>query len=129
MKERIKVLRKALNLTQQDFADKIGLKRNSVASYEIGRNEPMEAVIISICREFGVSERWLRNGTGTMFVEADTDKELAALFAKFAQSTIVKDDPFTKTMLIEIMKFMTDATDEEWAPIKKFIKRLANTIE
>lgn len=69
MNERIKKLRKALDLTQQAFADRIGLKRNTIAQYEIGRNEPIDAVILSICREFDVNEDWLRTGNGEMFVE------------------------------------------------------------
>ena len=52
MKERIKALRKTLGLTQQEFADRVGLKRNSLANYETGRNTPMDAVMKSICREF-----------------------------------------------------------------------------
>lgn len=67
MKDRIKLLRKTLDLTQQEFADKIGLKRNSVASYEIGKNYPMDTVIKSICREFNVNEEWLRTGEGEIF--------------------------------------------------------------
>lgn len=72
MNERIKELRKRLDMTQQAFAEKIGIKRNTVAQYEIGRNEPIEAIISSICREFNVNEEWLRTGTGEMFVENDT---------------------------------------------------------
>lgn len=69
MKDRIKSLRKSLDITQQEFADRIGLKRNSVASYEIGKNYPMDTVIKSICREFNVNEEWLRTGEGDMFEE------------------------------------------------------------
>ena len=43
MSERLKKLRKALDLTQQEFADRLGIKRNTVAQYEIGRNEPIDA--------------------------------------------------------------------------------------
>jgi len=129
LNKRLRLLRKTLDLTQQEFADKIGMKRNTIANYETNRNEPSNSVISLICREFNVSETWLRTGEGEMFIEVDADKELATLFAKFAQSTIVKNDPFTKTILIEIMKFMVEATEEEWIPIKKFIKKLANTIE
>lgn len=71
MNERIKKLRKALDLTQQEFADRIGVKRNTIATYEIGRNIPLDAVISSICREFNVSEEWLRTGEGEMFVQRE----------------------------------------------------------
>ena len=78
MNERLKKLRKALDLTQQEFGDRIGIKRNTLANYEIGRNEPIDAVINLICREFNVSETWLRTGEGEMFVERTRDDELAA---------------------------------------------------
>lgn len=67
MNERIKQLRKELGLTQQQFADKIGIKRTTIATYENGRNSPIDAVISLICREFNVNETWLRNGSGDMF--------------------------------------------------------------
>lgn len=64
MKERIRKLRRTLDLTQQEFADKIGMKRNTIANYETGRNEPSASVISLICREFNVNEVWLRTGEG-----------------------------------------------------------------
>ena len=78
LNERLKKLRKALDLTQQEFGDRIGIKRNTLANYEIGRNEPIDAVINLICREFNVSETWLRTGEGEMFVKRTRDDELAA---------------------------------------------------
>ena len=78
MNERLKKLRKALDLTQQEFGDRIGIKRNTLANYEIGRNEPIDAVVNLICREFSVSETWLRTGEGEMFMERTRDDELAA---------------------------------------------------
>lgn len=72
MNERIKLLRKKLEMTQQEFASKIGVKRNTVAQYEIGRNEPIDSVINLICKEFNVDELWLRTGEGEMFLKQDT---------------------------------------------------------
>ena len=82
MNERIKKLRRELNLTQQEFADKISIKRGAVANYEIGRNIPTDAVVSLICREFNVSENWLRFGTGEMF-RPSPSSALDALAAEF----------------------------------------------
>lgn len=71
MNERLKELRKSLHLTQKAFAEKIGAKQNTIATYEMGRNNPSDPVIHSICIAFGVNEDWLRNGTGDMFVVPD----------------------------------------------------------
>lgn len=91
MKDRIKSLRKSLDMTQQEFADKIGLKRNSVASYEIGKNYPMDTVIKSICREFNVNEEWLRTGEGEMFEELTEQQKIikyTALLLKDKDSAV-----------------------------------------
>jgi len=86
LNERIKKLRRSLDLTQQEFADRIGVKRNTVATYEGGRNEPVDSVVSLICREFGVREEWLRFGTGEMFAPAPTS-ELDALASKYPKMT------------------------------------------
>lgn len=67
LNDRIRKLRKVLDLTQQEFADRLGVKRNTVATYEVGRSEPIDAVFSLICREFNVNEEWLRTGEGEMF--------------------------------------------------------------
>ena len=72
MNERIKKLRKALDLTQREFAERIGMKSNTIATYEMGRAIPSDPAINNICKEFGVNEAWLRTGDGTMFAPTPT---------------------------------------------------------
>lgn len=73
MNDRIKALRKTLKLTQQGFADRLGVKRNTVAQWEIGVNNLSDQVTRAVCREFNVSETWLRTGEGEMFVPKAAD--------------------------------------------------------
>lgn len=89
MNERLKKLRKTLDLTQQDFANRIGVKRNTVATYEMGRSSPSDSAVSLICREFNVNENWLRNG-GTdddMFIKLNEDEELAMYTQMLLDST------------------------------------------
>ena len=79
MKDRLKQLRKELGLTQQEFSDQIGIKRNTFSQYENGRNEPIDAVIKLICGKFNVNEDWLRTGEGEMFPDISRDDELQHL--------------------------------------------------
>ena len=69
--ERIKKLRKALNLNQTEFGNRIGVKQSSVAGYETGVRIPLDSIIVSICREFNVNKTWLETGKGDMFVQPD----------------------------------------------------------
>ncbi len=78
MKDRIKALRKSLQLNQTAFGEKIGIKQGTVAGYENGSRQPIDAVISAICREWNVSEKWLREGEGEMFVSANRLQKLHA---------------------------------------------------
>ena len=91
MNERIKQLRKVLDLTQQKFADKLGVKRNTVGQWECGINAITDRVIFSICREFDVSEEWLRAGEGEMFEQLTEQQKImkyTALLLKDKDSVI-----------------------------------------
>ena len=91
MKDRLKKLRKELDLTQQAFADKIGMKQNTIAQYEMGRTTPSDAIIFSICREFGVNGKWLRSGEGEMFEELTDQQKIlkyTALLLKDKDSAV-----------------------------------------
>lgn len=110
--ERIKKMRKALDLTQQEFADRIGMKRNSIAQVETGRNTS-DQTITSICREFNVSETWLRTGEGEMFIQQSKDDELEQVLSDIAAS----DDELIK----RIIRAYWRLDDKEKAAVKKLI--------
>lgn len=113
MKERLKKLRKELNLTQQEFADRIGISRGNIATYETRDGSPGNSVINLICREFNVSETWLRTGEGEMFVKQTEDDELAMVFSAIAAS----DDDLIKRIIRAYWKL----DDREKAAVKKLI--------
>lgn len=79
MNERIKELRKALGLTLEEFGAKIGMGKSSVSKIEKGLNGTTDQTIRSICREFKVSEDWLRTGEGDMF-----DQEQPSILARLS---------------------------------------------
>lgn len=82
MKERIKKIRKMLDLTQQEFAERIGSSQNVLANYELGRRNPSNSVINNICKTFSINEEWLRTGSGEMFTP-DASEEIEQLTKKY----------------------------------------------
>lgn len=73
MNERIRELRKGLNLTMEAFGERIGVSKSTISNIENGNREATEHMIKSICREFGADYIWLTTGEGDMFVESDDD--------------------------------------------------------
>ena len=74
---RIIELRKNLNLTQDEFAKKIGLSRNFIWMIEKGDRIPSDRTVADICRTFGVDEIWLRDGIGEPFREKSDEEQIA----------------------------------------------------
>ena len=99
MNERIKLLRKALKLNQTDFGARIGVKQGTVAAYESGARVPLDSVIVSICREFGVSESWLRSGEGEMFLQLSREEEIT----KFCMSIIRDPDSEFQRQFVSVL--------------------------
>lgn len=82
MKDRIKELRKALNLSQAEFSDIISYSRCYTAELENGRKRVNDRIVSLICERFNVSEAWLRDGSGDMFApkiqtESLSEREIA----------------------------------------------------
>ena len=114
MKDRIKKIRKELDLTQQKFADRLGVKRNTVGQWECGINAITDQVITSICREFNVNEDWLRTGQGEMFIKQTRDEQIASFIGSIQSS---EDDSFKKRFIS-----MLSALDEsEWEVLEKMV--------
>ena len=123
MKDRIKQLRNTLGLTQEKFAERLGVKRNTIATYEIGRNEPIDAVISLMCREFNVNENWLRNGEGEMFKERSPSEEVGY----YVEELLEYDghgNPFYD-MIIEMMKTYTELDEKSQAVIRNYFQSVA----
>ena len=127
MNERIKALRKELNLTQQEFADRLNIKRGAVANYEIGRNEPIDAVVSLICKTFNVSEEWLRDGSGEMFIERSPEEEVGY----YVEDLLEYDGNGNAfyDAIIEMMKTYHSLDDKSKTVIREYFKNVADGIK
>ena len=117
MKDRIKALRKALSLNQTDFGSKIGVKQSAVAAYESGSRTPLDSVIVSICREFGVNERWLRTGDGEMLMHLSREEEIM----RFA-ATVVRDP--SSEFQRSFVSVLARLTPEQWQLMEEMARKL-----
>ena len=100
--ERIKHIRKSAGLTQQKFADTIGLKQNTVATFEMGKTSPSDRTIADICREFGVDRVWLETGAGEPFKERPRSEQIADILSK----AVTDDD--SRSRLIRAFSMLPD---------------------
>lgn len=120
MNERIKELRKLLGLTQQQFADKIGTKRNTLAQYESNRITPSSAVVSLICREFNINESWLREGSGDMLKSNDRYTDIARLTTQLLNE---ESDSFKNRFI----SMLANLNPDEWEVLEKCALELYNT--
>lgn len=110
--ERITALRKSLNLTQQEFARRIGSSRDVIANIDGKRNPPSQIVLTAICREFNVSYAWLKDGSGDMLLPPDEDDAVNRL--------MLGDSDFAKFVFRALAKLPPEA----WEMFRQFIENL-----
>lgn len=119
MNNRIKELRKQLNLTQEEFSSKVNLSRNFIAQIESGSKSPSERTVLDICREFSVNEDWLRTGQGDMFKPQTKNEELLS----FVNDVIeLEDDSFKKKLVNALTKLDT----KDWEYLETIASKLLN---
>jgi transcriptional regulator with XRE-family HTH domain len=94
-----------------------GSKRNTVAKYETEANMPSTAVVSLICREFNVSEEWLRNGVGDMFLPTDRNADIAKLTKQLLNE---ESDSFKN----RFVSMLANLTIEEWEFLERKAKEL-----
>lgn len=117
---RIKELRNSLDLTQQKFADRLGIHRGAIANYELERNVPIDAVISLICREFNVREAWLRDGTGEMLEVKPRAEELGELVRKLLAD---RPESFRSRLITSLLRFEPDSP--EWQILENIYNSIA----
>lgn len=113
--ERVREVRKNLCLTLDKFGEHIGIKKSALSSIENGRSNLTDANIKAICREFNVDYIWLTTGAGEMFIENDDE------FRKKIDRIMASEDDTRKILF----KSLVDASDNDIAAIKQFIKNTA----
>lgn len=124
MNERIKELRKSLDMNQTEFGNKIGVKQTTIAGYETGVRTPIDSVILSMCREFNVNEEWLRTGKGEMFLPVPEEDEVASYVAELLEP----DNPFTE-LIVQIMRTYSQLDSKSQEVLLEFSRKLKENIK
>lgn len=112
MEDRIRKIRRDFDLTQQQFSEKLKVSRNNVAGYEAGTRKPSDAVISLICREFNVSEEWLKDGIGEPYIQVNREDQLMEWAGR-----VLSEEPssFRKRFVTMLSKL----SEKDWEVLEK----------
>lgn len=114
---RISTVIKSSGLTKTAFSKKIGLSQPFVSQLASGDASPSDRTIVDICREFGVSEHWLRTGDGEMFVRLSREEEIT----KFAMSIVRNPDSEFQRRFVSVL---AQLTPEQWQLMEQMAHQL-----
>ena len=121
MKSRITELRKSLNLTQDEFAKKLGLSRNYIWMIEKGERIPPDRTISDICRIFDIQEDWLRHGLEPMRAAKSREEEIAELVG----SALSGSSDFKKA----VIRMICSRTDDELKALEAALQAVYESIK
>lgn len=124
MQNRIKRIRAEMGLTQSAFGKKIGLSQNFIWMLETGQRVPSDRTIRDICREFGVSETWLRTGAGEMKADTTREEEMGALLGSLLAD---RPESFRTALITVLLRF--DPDGPEWSVLEQIYRNIAAEAE
>lgn len=107
----------SLGITRAEFADKLNLSRAAVTKFCKGEIALSDRTIADICRVFGISEAWLREGRGEMFAPLGRKERLAKTFGQF----LGKNPDEVQTALFEIV---CNFDDSDWEKVAKYAEEI-----
>lgn len=117
MNERIALVRKSLGLTQEKFAEQVGLSRNFMWMIESGTRVPSDRTISDICREFNVNKTWLRTGEGEMFNQITRSEKIAAFLGDITEN---EGDDFKR----RFVEMLAELEPEDWKLLERMAEKL-----
>lgn len=103
MINRIIKIREDNHLSQEKFAEKLGLSRNFINQVENGKKNVSDRTVSDICRLFNINENWIRTGTGDQYIESDN--KLSTYVSQITDS----DDDFVKDFIMVYMELDEDS--------------------
>lgn len=123
--ERVKILRKDhLKMSQEEFGKTLGVSRDVIGNIEYDRlkkPEQKEPIIRLICKEFGVNEKWLREGIEPMYKQLDRDEAIidwAASLVKDEEDEMSEEMQYAKSFAEMLSKLSVD----DWKVLAKMAK-------
>ena len=120
--ERIAFLIKDTGISRSTFADRLHISRPFASELCSGAKQPSDRTVSDICRVFGVSEAWLRDGVGEMYVKRSMNEELSILVNELMSNS---DESFRKRFVATLLEL----PPESWAAIEDFAKKLQKSTE
>lgn len=116
--DRISIVIKRSGLTKTKFAAQLHLSQQFISSICAGLSRPSDRTIADICREFNVSEAWLRDGVGDIEVKRTMNQELAMMVNDLMTES---DESYRKRFVAALL----DLPPEFWPELKRFLEKLA----
>lgn len=120
MNERIKALRKELGLSQDVFAEKLGLTKNYISLVENGNRNLSEQSIKVLCTMFNINEEWLRTGNGEMMSPVSKDEEISKLLGEVIRTN---ESDFRRRLISALARL----DDKGWSELEKLIDLISES--
>lgn len=118
---RIAAVIQASGLTKTAFAERVKVSQQHISRLAKD-GTPSDRTIVDICREFGVSEHWLRTGDGEMFVRLSREEEIT----KFAM--LVIRDPNSEFQR-DLLATMAKLEPAQWKLMEQMLDDLISQRE
>lgn len=115
IRDRVKLLRETLGMSQGDFGNKLSLQRSAISLMERKQRNVTDRTVRDICREFNVDYIWLTTGKGEMFAGEEVE------FARLVDRVMDSEDEFVRSFF----KTFASLSAEQWELLKEIARKIS----
>lgn len=112
LNEQIRELRDSLNLSQTEFAERLGCGRGIIKNIEESRTVPKPQFIDLVCRVYNVNRAWLETGEGEMMADMTREEKIGRFVAEVLDD---EDDSFRRRVIDILIELDADG----WQKLKE----------
>lgn len=123
--QRVRMLRKELDLTLEKFAKPLGVGKTAISNIENESRNLTDQMIISICREYNVNEEWLRSGEGEPFKRLSKEEEIASYVEDLLSDGT--ENPLYE-IILDIMRTYSELTPKSQEVLRDFSRGLLDNM-
>lgn len=123
--ERVKEVRKAQDMTLEEFGKRLSVTKVTMSNIERGNRSLTERMLKDICREFNINEKWLKTGEGDMTRKRTEEEEIAALVSDLLEDG--RDNPFFG-IILEIVQTYNELSPASQKVLQEASKKLVENL-
>jgi len=128
LNKRLKLIRKALGLTQKEMSNMMGVSLRVYQYYEKGEQKPTYEKLVPLVEKFNINGNWLLTGQGEMFLNGSSQKNIGINYGGMQIGNIIGENVKAKQEINQILQEIRAKNPQAYKKVIHKLKQEAGAV-